>query len=118
MHILYLVGKPLCWLGTCWLTGDIPPETRLALSDSPASSGLNKGNHFRLEFPPISQDALFLLVSGKMGAKLILLFLISKGLFPSKYRICNEIIPAKNIQIFGLTSEWGSKWSSVKAFAL
>ena len=39
-------------------------------SGTPASSGLNKGNHFRLEFHPISHyKALLLLVSGKMSPK-------------------------------------------------
>ena len=38
--------------------------------DSHALSGLNKSNHFRWESTPISQNALLLLVSGKMSPKL------------------------------------------------
>ena len=37
--------------------------------NSPASSGLNKSSHFRWESTPISQNALLLLVSGKMSPK-------------------------------------------------
>ena len=56
----------------------------IRLSDSSAPSGLSKGNRFRLEFQLISQDALHLLVSCKMCLKLPCMFLISKGIFPSK----------------------------------
>ena len=63
--------------------------------DSPASLGLNKGSHFRWESTPISQNTLLLLVSGKMSPKITLMLLISKWLFPSKFRMSNEKIPAK-----------------------
>ena len=57
------------WVMTCHSTWACH-STRLVPSDPPASSGLNKSNHFRLEFTPISQNALLLLVSGKMCPKL------------------------------------------------
>ena len=43
---------------------------RLVLTDSPASLGLNKSNQFRLKSTPLSQNALLLLVSGKMSPNL------------------------------------------------
>ena len=38
--------------------------------NSPASLGMNKSSHFRWESTPISQNALLLLVSGKVFPKL------------------------------------------------
>ena len=68
--------------------------------DSPATSGLNKGSHFRLESTPISQNALLLLVSGKMSLNVA----HQQRLFPSKYRMSNENIPAR------ICTFWIDQW--------
>ena len=51
-------------------------------------------SHVRWESPPISQHALLLLVSGRIFPKLTSMSLTSKGVFPAKYTLPNEKIPA------------------------
>ena len=69
------------------------------------SSGQNKTNLSGLEFQPIVQNALPLLVSEKMSANLTCMPLISGGFFPLKYRIFNEKIPAKMCKFLDLKME-------------
>ena len=65
---------------------------RLVATNSYTLPEQNKGTHCRLEFRPISQNALLLLVSGKVSPNITWMFLVSKGLFPSKYTM-REFLP-------------------------
>ena len=66
-----------------------------------ASSGLNKSSHFKLEFQPISQNALLLLVSRKMSPKLTSM---SKGFFPFKYSLSTQKFLQKYVHF------WVDQW--------
>ena len=51
-------------------------------------------SHIRWEFPPISQHVLLSLVFGRIPPKLTSMSTASKGVFPAKYRLSIEKMPA------------------------